>query len=119
MIACPICRRTVHLERVVCHQCDVRFEGEFRLPRLARLSPDNRTLAEELVLSGGNLKALTGGLGVSYPTLRKRVDSLIEELSALRSDDEAATESILKDIEAGRTSADQGLRLIKEINGEL
>lgn len=113
-----MCCGPVHLERVGCRQCGVRFEGEFRLPRLARLSSDNRTLAEELVLSGGNFKELTGRLRVSYPTLRKRVDSLIEELSALRSGDEAATESILKDIEAGRTSADEGLRLIKEINGE-
>lgn len=118
MISCPICRRSVHLERVACRHCKVRFEGEFRLPRLARLSSDNRILAEELVLSSGNLKELTGKLAVSYPTLRKRLDSLIEELSGLRSADQAAAESILKDIEAGRTPADEGLRLIKEINGE-
>lgn len=107
------------MERAVCRQCNIRIEGVFQLPRLARLSSPSHKLAEELVLSGGNLKELTIKLDVSYPTLRKRVDSLIEELNRLRTDDESRTESILRDIESGRTSADEGLRLIKEINGEL
>lgn len=107
------------MERAVCRRCNIHFEGAFQLPRLARLSSDNHKLAEELVLSGGNLKELTIKLDVSYPTLRKRVDSLIEELGRLRTGDESRTESILKDIEAGHTSADEGLRLIKEMNGEL
>lgn len=119
MIRCPTCHQPVRLERVACGQCNIRFEGAFQLPRLARLSADNYRLAEELVLSGGNLKELTIKLAISYPTLRKRVDSLIEELSRLGSDDGSRTEAILKDIESGRTSADEGLRMIKEMNGEL
>lgn len=119
MISCPLCHKTVHMDRATCRRCNVRFEGDFQLPRLARLSPDNHRLAEELVMSGGNLKELTVKLEVSYPTLRKRVDALIEELGGLRASDESRTDSILKDIESGRIEGDEGLRLIKEINGEL
>lgn len=119
MISCPVCHKAVHVHRAACRRCNVRFEGDFELPRLARLSPDNHRLAEELVMSSGNLKELTIKLEVSYPTLRKRVDALIDELGGLRASDESRTESILKDIESGRISADEGLRLIKEINGEL
>lgn len=119
MVTCPVCRRTVHVERAVCRQCNIAFEGAFELPRLARLSASHRRLAEELVLSGGNLKELAGRLAVSYPTLRKRVDCLIDELNDLRAEDESATEGILNDVESGRVPADEGLRRIKEINGEL
>lgn len=119
MISCPLCHKTVQVDRTTCRCCAVRFEGDFHLPRLARLSPDHQRLAEALVMSGGNLKELTIKLDVSYPTLRKRVDSLIEELTGLRDTDETKTESILADIESGRIAADEGLRLIKEINGEL
>lgn len=119
MVTCPVCRRTVQMERAVCRHCNVGFEGAFELPRLARLSAGHLRLAEELVLSGGNLKELAGRLEVSYPTLRKRMDSLIDELNGLKADDESRAESILEDIESGRVPAEEGLRRIKEINGEL
>lgn len=119
MVSCPICQGTVEIQRAACRHCRVGFDGEFELPRLARLSAAHRRLAEALILSGGNLKALAGHLEVSYPTLRKRVDALMEALDELRTADESRAESILDDIEAGRTPADEGLRRIKEINGEL
>lgn len=119
MVSCPICHGTVHVERTACRHCNVRFDGGFELPRLARLPAGHRQLAEELILSGGNLKVLAGRLELSYPTLRKRVDSLIEALDDLRTVDESRTDSILNDIEAERMPANEGLRRIKEINGEL
>lgn len=94
------------------------YEGVFTMPRLMRLSPNHLKLAESFLFCGGNLKELSEQLGMSYPTLRKQIDALIEELSRLRAEDNNTIETILENIEKGSMKAELGLRLIKEINGE-
>lgn len=89
------------------------------MPRLARLDNELRVLAEEFLLSGGNLKDLAAAKGVSYPTLRKQVDKMIEQIKTLKAEDEKKIEDIISDIEQGKRTGEEGLRLIKEINGEL
>jgi hypothetical protein len=75
-------------------------------------------LAEAFLLCGGNLKALAEELDLSYPTLRKHIDAMMESLSRLKAEDEQAINTILADIEAGKRNAEEGLRLIREMNGE-
>jgi hypothetical protein len=94
------------------------YEGTFALPRLMRLSSDHLKLAEAFLLCGGNIKELSAQIGTSYPTLRKQIDAMIEELSKLRTEDNDAIETILENIEKGNLKAAHGLRLIKELNGE-
>ena len=50
---------------------------------------------------------------------RKQVDQMIEALRALRVEDDQKIEDIMTEMETGKISGSQGLRLIKEINGEL
>jgi hypothetical protein len=119
MIDCPICSSNLQVKQLSCGGCGIDFEGRFYLPRLARLSNTQQGFVESLVLAGGNLKLLAEDMDVSYPTLRKRLDILISEMNTLKLADEKDIESILKNIEAGKISAEQGLRYIKEINGAI
>lgn len=95
------------------------MEGCFHAPRLARLTPEHQKFVEALVLCGGNLKELTEQLEISYPTLRKRLDTVIDALRHLKKEDEKQIGKILQQIETGTLSAENGLRQIKELNGEL
>ncbi len=95
------------------------YAGTMRMPRLARLSREGLDLAERLILAGGNLKDVASEVGISYPTLRRRVDTLIEELESLKQDDQDAVNGILSEIESGAMRAEEGARLIKEIHGTL
>jgi hypothetical protein len=114
---CPSCRHLIEVERVRCPACSLRYEAHFALPRLARLAPEQLRLAEMLVLCAGNLKEMAAELDVSYPTLRKRLDALIEALRALRADDEERTRALLDAVEAGIMRAEEAARLIKEMSG--
>jgi hypothetical protein len=58
-------------------------------------------------------------LNVSYPTLRKNIDKLIEAVVHLQEEDERKINEILTDIEEGKIPSQKGVRLIKEMNGEL
>lgn len=119
MISCTICKQPLQSTSVYCKQCDVHYKGSFLLPRLARLPSDSQELVEQFLLCGGKLKDLAQNLGVSYPTLRKKVDGIIDQLKKLQQDDMEKQNQILNDIEEGKISSHKGIRIIKEMNGEL
>ncbi len=120
MNTCPICQHSsLTVTTYLCNDCALIIQGHFTLPRLARLPAASQKLAEHLILCGGNLKQMTEKLNISYPTLRKQVDSLILQLHELQQHDQQRIEEIMDEMERGAMKAEQGIRLIKEINGEL
>lgn len=117
MHQCLNCESSLAVAKLHCETCQVSYEGDFSLPRLARLSPPQQHLAEQLVLAAGNLKQMASSLEVSYPTLRKRLDELVEALARLRAADDARTAKLLEAVEAGDMLPETAARLIKELKG--
>lgn len=118
MLNCPTCKITMSVSELHCEQCSLNLRGQFALPRLSRLSKDNMRLAENFLVLGGNLKLLAEQMGISYPTLRRKVDEMISELKKIQQDDRTRAEEILTSIEQGKMTAQEGLRLIREMNNE-
>ena len=117
---CPLCKaRRLRVTRISCGCCNLSVEGDIHEAPLARLAGENMRLAEALVLSGGNLKELAANIGISYPTLRKRLDNVVARLKEECEQDERRIETILAEIEAGTLDAETGIRSIKEIRHEL
>ena len=63
-----------------CSGCDVAIEGRFQASRLARLPLEHQRFVEMFVLAGGSLKEIAERAGVSYPTVRSRLDRVIAVL---------------------------------------
>jgi len=119
MHQCLNCESKLTVTRLRCPSCELSYEGDFSLPRLARLAPAQQHLAEQLILAAGNLKQVASSLEVSYPTLRKRLDELVGALSALHSADDARAAELLAAVEAGEMTPEAAARLIKELKGGL
>lgn len=85
---CPICSGELAVTRLHCRSCGTTLEGDFNVGRFARLSREHFSLLEGFLRSRGNLKEMERELGISYPTVRARVDALLRALG-LASDDEA------------------------------
>ena len=77
---CPICSGELAVTRLHCRSCGTTLEGDFNVGRFARLSRDQFALLESFLRSRGNLKEMERELGISYPTVRARVDSLLRAL---------------------------------------
>lgn len=88
------------------------------MPRLARLEPEQQMLVEQLVLAAGSLKEVAKVIEVSYPTLRKRLHSLIDALRVLRDEDNEQTAQLLEAVEVGEMPAETASRLIRELDGK-
>ena len=114
---CLNCQTSLVIERVRCPACALSYDGRFSLPRLARLTGEQQALAERLLLASGNLKEVALGEGVSYPTLRKRLDALIERLQTLRDEDQQAASRLLDEVEGKRMKPEEAARLMKEMGG--
>jgi hypothetical protein len=119
MTECLICKHHLTIERLSCEACQSHFEGKFYFPRLARLSMAEQQLAESLIVHGGNLKEMAESLDVSYPTLKKRLLELSNALHKQKQEDKQSIEEILQAMETGEMTAQEGIKLIREINGEL
>jgi hypothetical protein len=77
---CPVCESQLHVTRLHCNTCGTTIEGEFNVGRFANLGRDQMLLLEGFLRSRGNLRELERELGVSYPTVRGRVDDLLRAL---------------------------------------
>ncbi|WP_457607706.1 DUF2089 family protein [Nitratifractor sp.] len=119
MIHCPICDHDLTMTACECEACRTTYNARFKLPRLARLSEEERKLTEALILHGGNLKEMAQAVNISYPTLKKRLGELADALAAKKAEDEAAIEQILQQMEHKEISPQEGIKRIREVNGEL
>jgi hypothetical protein len=119
MTKCLICEHSLTIQSLSCEACQTTFNGGFHFPRLARLTLVHQQLAESLILHGGNLKEMAESLDVSYPTLKKRLLELSQALVIQKEKDKQSIESILQAMESKSITAQEGIKLIREINGEL
>src|SRR6476469_9492090 len=77
---CPVCANELAVTRLHCRSCGTTLEGSFSVGRFGRLNRDQMTLLESFLRSRGNLREMERELGLSYPTLRGRVDALVRAL---------------------------------------
>jgi len=119
MTKCFICESVLSIEKLSCTSCNTSYQGTFLFSRLSRLTKEEQHLTESLIIHGGNLKEMAEELNLSYPTLKKRLKDLTHSLEKNKEEDENKIEEILFNIEAKKMSAEEGIKLIREINGEL
>jgi hypothetical protein len=77
---CPVCSHELSVTRLNCAECGTTLEGSFSVGRFGRLNRDQMSLLESFLRSRGNLREMERELGLSYPTIRGRVDALVRAL---------------------------------------
>ena len=77
---CPVCSNELAVTRLHCQSCGTTLEGDFSVGRFGRLNRDQVLLLESFLRSRGNLRDMERELGISYPTVRSRVEALIRAL---------------------------------------
>jgi hypothetical protein len=93
---CPVCSGELAVTRLNCRSCGTTLEGEFSVGRFGRLTKEQLALLESFLRSRGNLRDMERELGLSYPTIRGRVEALVRALGfgpRDGDDDETATQA--------------------------
>ncbi|CAN5666921.1 DUF2089 domain-containing protein [soil metagenome] len=77
---CPVCDGDLRVTRLQCGTCGTAIEGQFSVGRFRRLNREQQDLLESFLRARGNLRELERELGISYPTVRNRIEALLREL---------------------------------------
>ncbi len=77
---CPYCHTGMRVSTMTCDHCRVAIEAEFPRTRLGQLPLEHQRFIEIFVLASGSLKEIAAQTGVSYPTVRTRLDRIIADL---------------------------------------
>src|SRR5690348_17914665 len=114
---CPICNESLRVVRLDCEACGTRLEGNFTLGRFQALTPEHLEFLEVFIRARGNFKDVERELGISYPTVRGRVDSLIRALGfPSQAEPDKETErrkEILRELAEGRIKPDDAASLLE------
>jgi hypothetical protein len=105
---CPSCSQPLKLARLSCPGCSVRFEGEFELSPLARLSPEDQSFVIVFIRHHGTIKKMESIFNISYPTVKNRLNAIA---AALDRDFEAPSPNlyVLEQIARGEISVEEAL----------
>ncbi|MFZ0033854.1 MAG: DUF2089 family protein [Sedimentisphaerales bacterium] len=77
---CPSCSSQLNVKSLICERCQTEIQGQYELPLLSRLSIDDQGFILEFIKASGSLKEMARLLGLSYPTVRNRLDEIIESV---------------------------------------
>ncbi len=77
---CPVCDAPLRVTELSCTRCETKLHGAFAPPPLARLSAEHQQFITTFVLCRGVIRDVERALGVSYPTVRARLDAALTAL---------------------------------------
>ena len=119
---CPFCGGNIEVSAFVCPDCDAGVEGRFTPNKLAALNGAQAEFVLAFVRNRGNIKELERELGISYPTVRARLDDVIRALGFRVAEDAAAAEEarvqrakILASVENGVMTAAEAAEALKKL----
>lgn len=114
-------KEAFRVERVRLESSGVAIEGDFELPPLGRLSAEDQVFVASFVRTHGSIKEMEKLFGVSYPTIKARLNAISASLGFLdvnvsRAEAERPTKSeILDRLERGEITAKEAVEWMKRV----
>ena len=100
----------VVIERVRITDWDIAIEGSFELPQLARLDMDDQIFITAFVRSHGSIKEMERIFGVSYPTIKSRLNRIAGSLEFVETNPMPSKAEILERLQQGEITAEDAIR---------
>ena len=113
---CPVCHKTLHITKLHCPACGTSIEGDFQAERLLALTPEQRSFVLSFLRNRGNIREMEKELGISYPTVRARLDQILAALGleANPSKEKPARKEVLEMLAQGEITQEQALDMLKK-----
>lgn len=125
---CPLCHGSLEVTEASCLDCGVQMRGRFALAPYRNLDADQLRFLETFLRCRGVIRDVEAALGISYPTVRGRLDALLHALdfsgeaqsappAPMTAEERAARRrEILSAIQSGALDADAGLTALQELS---
>ena len=83
-VNCPSCESQLSVTELSCPECNTKVSGQYLLPLLLQISEEDQQFILDFFLSSGSLKEMANQMGKSYPTVRNKLDDIIEKIKNLQ-----------------------------------
>ena len=106
--------KPVTVERVRLVDGDIAIEGSFTLPALANLSSEDQVFVMAFVRCHGSIKDMEEMFGISYPTVKNRLNRIAKQLELVEVVPFSPQEEVIGELERGEISADEAIRRLSK-----
>ena len=103
------------VERVRIPEKGIAVEGQFTLPELARLTLEDQVFIVAFLRSHGSIKEMEQTFGVSYPTIKARLNRISGQLQFVETDPSPSRAEILARLKSGEISAEEAIRNLEAL----
>ncbi len=120
---CPVCEGSFYISELTCEDCGSVLSGQFGTSRFNRLDKDQAHFLEVFLRCRGVLNGVERELGISYPTVRSRLDVLLDALGLAPTPEDRPNEkpeersksrqSVLDQLERGEITAQQASEALR------
>lgn len=113
---CPVCHDALTVTKLSCNGCGTKIENDFNLPKLLQLSKSQLHFVEVFMKCRGNIKEVEKELNISYPTVRSKLDEVVNALGHHTPKKESTTSinSILDLVEEGALTPSEAIKQIEK-----
>ncbi|MGD0097870.1 MAG: DUF2089 domain-containing protein [Terracidiphilus sp.] len=103
------------VERVRVPEKGIAIEGEFSLPELARLSLEDQVFIAAFLRSHGSIKEMEQVFGVSYPTIKARLNRIAGQLEFVETNPSPSRAEVLERLNKGEMSAEEAIQALEAL----
>lgn len=114
---CPNCGDEMVITSYRCNSCYTEVSGEFEIDKFQRLDNEDKEFIELFLQKRGSIKDVGEEIGISYPTVRNRIDRIVGKLGGTV-DKKAGRIDILNMLDNGEITAEKAKTLLEELKDE-
>jgi len=103
------------IERVQIQEKQIAVEDQFSLPQLARLTLEDQVFVIAFLRSHGTIKDMELTFGVSYPTIKARLNRIASQLEFVETNPSASRTEVLEQLNTGEISAADAIRALEAL----
>jgi len=115
---CPVCNKELTITQLTCEPCSLKMEGEFENCEFCSLSEENLEFLRSFIRCRGIIKDVEKELGISYPTVRSRLNRLVAALGYGEAEAKSRDEKrydVLEAVKEGKMSSKDAVAALKVI----
>lgn len=103
------------IERVRIPEKQIAVEGQFTVPELAQLTLEDQVFIVAFLRSHGSIKEMEQTFGVSYPTIKARLNRISSQLQFVETDPSPTRAEILERLKSGAIHAEEAIRALEAL----
>ena len=114
---CPVCGGDTQILKIGCDTCGTNIECKFQLCKFCKLTAEQKLFIDVFIKCRGNIKEVEKELGVSYPTVKNKLEDVVDALGHKEEADNSFSnkkKDILDKLNNGEITAEEAIALLKD-----